>query len=94
MLAGSIAGASEHILTFPIDTMKTFLQAEGQTDFSQIQEIIRTEGRGRLFRGVSTMVFGCIPAHAAYFSIYEQGKIKFGADGADHAPVGAALSGM
>ena len=31
-------------------------------------------GDCRLYRGASSVLSGCIPAHAAYFSIYEMGK--------------------
>ena len=47
----------------------------------------------RLWRGVSTMLTGSLPAHAAYFSIYEAGKTQFGADGPDHTPMASALAG-
>jgi solute carrier family 25 iron transporter 28/37 len=40
-------------------------------------KIFETEGFLRLWRGVSSVVLGCVPAHAAYFSIYEMGKRKF-----------------
>ena len=60
----------EHSATFPIDTMKTHIQVRGVTT-SSIQELIKACGVPRLWRGVQTMFAGCIPAHAAYFSIYE-----------------------
>lgn len=92
-ISGSIAGVSEHMLVFPLDTMKTFLQTEGSNS-SKLRNAFINEGPMRLMRGASTMFAGCIPAHAAYFSIYEWGKINFGADGPSHAPIAAAASGM
>ena len=39
-------------------------------------------GMPRMWRGVQTMFTGCIPAHAAYFSIYEGCKAAFNAEAA------------
>lgn len=35
----------------------------------------------------------CIPAHAAYFSVYEYTKLVMGVDEPGHHPMGAALAG-
>lgn len=48
----------------------------------------------RLWRGVGTMFAACVPAHAAYFSIYEFAKDKTGANLPGHTPAAAALSGV
>lgn len=93
MVAGSFAGAAEHLVVFPFDTIKTFLQADGSRGRAEIRELIKTHGASRLWRGVSTALMGCVPAHAGYFSIYEWGKITFGADGPNHAPMAAAATG-
>ena len=69
-LAGSIAGVAEHSVMFPIDTMKTHAQVLRATP-STIAELVASCGVPRLWRGVQTMFVGCIPAHAAYFTIYE-----------------------
>jgi len=76
MIAGSFAGLTEHVSIFPIDTLKTHLQCErcGSTSVFQTwrcaSKIVKNEGIFRLWRGVSAMFAGCIPAHAAYFSVY------------------------
>lgn len=99
MLAGSIAGLAEHICMFPVDTIKTNMQCEkcGSTSPFQTltcaQRIIRSEGIFRLWRGVTAMFIGCIPAHAAYFSIYESLKKIFELDKSGHYPVKAAICG-
>jgi len=96
-LAGSCAGAAEHCAMFPFDTIKTHLQAESVSQKSAesiIHTIIRTEGPLRLWRGVSTMLTGCVPAHAAYFAIYENSKVVLGVDQPGHHPVAAAATGM
>ncbi len=94
LVAGSLAGAAEHLLVFPLDTAKTFMQAESAGGKAELQALVKEQGRGRLWRGVSTTLLGCIPAHAGYFSIYEEGKVQFGADGPHHAPLAAAATGM
>jgi solute carrier family 25 iron transporter 28/37 len=89
--AGSLAGLAEHTLMFPADTWKTFLQADvGQRSLA---ETIRRDGITRLWRGTSTMLLGSVPAHAGYFSLYEWGKVQFGANGQQHTPFAAGLSG-
>ena len=82
MIAGSFAGLAEHVTVFPIDTLKTHAQCEvcGSRVESEIwncaSRMVKNEGFFRLWRGVSAMFAGCIPAHAAYFSIYEYSKSK------------------
>eukprot|EP01040_Poterioochromonas_malhamensis_P005812 gene5812-6252_t len=97
MLAGSIAGLAEHITLFPVDTIKTNLQCEkcGSTSpFNCAARMIKNEGVFRLWRGVTATFAGCVPAHAAYFSIYEMMKIALKADNKDqHQPFRAALCG-
>lgn len=59
--AGGLAGAMEHGLLYPIDTIKTRLQTGSKI-------------RGHLFRGVSTMLIATVPAHSLYFTTYESCK--------------------
>lgn len=40
--------------------------------------LYRAAGFSRLWTGVSSVIVGCVPAHAAYFSIYEVSKKHFG----------------
>ncbi len=103
MIAGSLAGLAEHVTVFPIDTLKTHVQCEvcGATDANQVwncaSRIVRHEGIFRLWRGVSAMFAACIPAHAAYFSIYESSKkllmVNDPSIGPQHQPLRAALCG-
>ena len=94
VVAGSIAGVTEHSFMFPFDTMKTIMQVRNAPAgagggapamaasewgvlpaFAQMAE---QQGMRRLWRGVQTMFTGCIPAHSAYFTIYESCKPVFG----------------
>jgi solute carrier family 25 (mitochondrial iron transporter), member 28/37 len=100
MIAGSAAGLTEHISVFPIDTLKTHVQCERCGSTSPFQtwncatKIVKQEGVFRLWRGVSAMFAGCIPAHAAYFTIFETMKIWLGADRDGHHPIQAAACGV
>jgi solute carrier family 25 iron transporter 28/37 len=99
MIAGSLAGLAEHVCLFPIDTIKTHIQCQkcgavtpSQTWLSAVR-MIQGEGVFRLWRGVSAMFAGCIPAHALYFSVFEAAKKAYGADNVGHNPVAAAMTG-
>mmetsp|Transcript_28021 Transcript_28021/g.50185 ORF Transcript_28021/g.50185 Transcript_28021/m.50185 type:complete len:305 (+) Transcript_28021:3151-4065(+) len=81
MIAGSIAGVAEHCLMFPIDTIKTQMQAHHTRSFTFTDASValyRAAGITRLWTGISSVIVGCVPAHAAYFSIYEISKKHFG----------------
>lgn len=107
MLAGSFAGVAEHLVVFPLDTVKTRLQTRsslvglGPGGGEQQRAAMRRWMRGlahaphTIFRGVSASLAGCLPAHAAYFSIYESAKLRLGAaDPGEHTPVAAAAAGV
>jgi solute carrier family 25 (mitochondrial iron transporter), member 28/37 len=102
MIAGSFGGLAEHVTVFPMDTLKTNMQCEvcGATAKEELwtcaSKIVRNEGILRLWRGVSAMFIACIPAHAAYFSVYEGMKkylITDNGSDAEHQPMRAALCG-
>ena len=99
MLAGSFAGLAEHVTIFPLDTLRTQVQCERCGSVSPMQtwncatRIVGKEGIFRLWRGVSAMFAGCIPAHAAYFSIFESMKRATGADKPGHQPIAAGMCG-
>ncbi len=46
-----------------------------------------------MWRGVSSMFVGCIPAHAGYCSVYELSKQVLGVNEPGHHPLGAAVAG-
>ena len=75
MLAGSIAGLSEHVSIFPIDTLKTHIQCERCGSTSPLKlvtcanRIIKREGILRLWRGVSATFAGCIPGPLKYINL-------------------------
>ncbi|GAB2274275.1 hypothetical protein Dimus_009041 [Dionaea muscipula] len=83
MIAGSIAGCVEHMAMFPIDTLKTRMQALGSCPIksagvrSAFRSIIHTEGAAGFYRGIAAMALGAGPAHALYFTVYEFSKKAF-----------------
>jgi len=82
MIAGAAAGMTEHMLMFPIDTVKTRMQsysgACGPTPsvISTMRSIARFEGIRSLWRGVGAVAISAGPAHALHFGVYESAKHK------------------
>jgi solute carrier family 25 iron transporter 28/37 len=92
---------------YPVDTLKTHVQCDRCGKYAKpgvsigtdgcihaLKTLVRAEGLGRLWRGVSSMFVGCVPAHAAYFSIFEEVKRRTGADRPGHSPWAAAAAGL
>ncbi|KAK2982743.1 hypothetical protein RJ640_025159 [Escallonia rubra] len=83
MIAGSIAGMVEHMAMFPVDLIKTRMQALGSCPMKTVGvrqavgSILRSEGPAGLYRGIGAMGLGAGPAHAVYFSFYEVCKKAF-----------------
>jgi len=83
--AGALAGTGEHCVMYPVDCVKTRMQAlaceQGRFTSTSILRnlvhIVREEGVIRLVSGVQTMGLAAGPAHALYFACYEQLKHYF-----------------
>jgi len=78
MMAGALAGITEHSVMFPIDSIKTRMQVFATSQaaiYSGIgnafTRISSTEGVRALWRGVSSVILGAGPAHAVHFGTYE-----------------------
>ncbi|RKP23350.1 mitochondrial carrier [Syncephalis pseudoplumigaleata] len=85
LLAGALAGISEHSIMYPFDFIKTRMQIINPNPQAvyhgithAIQSIRTTEGAQAMWRGISSMVVGAGPAHALYFATYEHCKEMFG----------------
>ncbi|XP_013103437.1 mitoferrin [Stomoxys calcitrans] len=79
MTAGAIAGVLEHIVMYPMDSVKTRMQSLSPATSklnitATFQNMIRKEGIFRPIRGVTAVVAGAGPAHALYFGSYEMSK--------------------
>ncbi|PIN26339.1 Mitochondrial carrier protein MRS3/4 [Handroanthus impetiginosus] len=101
MIAGSIAGSVEHMAMFPVDTLKTRMQAissSSKTPSSitlrqSLGSIMKLEGLKGFYRGIAAMGLGAGPAHAVYFSVYESCK-KFLSSGNPNNSMAHAASGV
>jgi Mitochondrial carrier protein len=106
MTAGALAGTVEHIAMFPMDTVKTRMQAlpHGGASISHdlnystvraaLRTVLRLEGVRGLYRGVDAMALGAGPAHALYFATYEAVKrVLGGADEPGSHPGVTAIAG-
>ncbi|MQL83485.1 hypothetical protein Taro_015977 [Colocasia esculenta] len=100
MAAGSVAGVIEHTAMFPVDTLKTRMQAQGGASCRPglgvrhaLVSILRQEGPLGLYRGIGAMGLGAGPAHAVYFSVYEASKEVL-SRGNPNNPVAHASSGV
>lgn len=93
VLAGGIAGITEHLVMFPFDTIKTRLQQEGssyRTTSQCLKHILRNESWTSLYRGCVPTVACAFPAHGVYFACYESSKRLIHADSA----LGYAAAGV
>eukprot|EP01100_Stratorugosa_tubuloviscum_P007349 TRINITY_DN3067_c0_g2_i2.p1 TRINITY_DN3067_c0_g2~~TRINITY_DN3067_c0_g2_i2.p1 ORF type:complete len:299 (+),score=131.32 TRINITY_DN3067_c0_g2_i2:94-990(+) len=100
LIAGAIAGTAEHVGMYPIDTIKTHMQAyenanltKANTIIGTTKEIIKHRGIPGLFKGVSAVAAGAAPAHAIYFSTYEFFKNQFGGFEKGHHPIAVSSAG-
>jgi len=79
---------------YPIDTVKTRVQASTLTTWQVCTTIWRERGAMGFMRGSTVIGFGCIPAHIGLFSTYEWQKAQLlDLEGSDHQPVRAAMCG-
>eukprot|EP01125_Pyxidicula_operculata_P005071 TRINITY_DN1859_c0_g1_i1.p1 TRINITY_DN1859_c0_g1~~TRINITY_DN1859_c0_g1_i1.p1 ORF type:complete len:358 (-),score=74.75 TRINITY_DN1859_c0_g1_i1:320-1393(-) len=94
-LAGALAGTAEHCGMYPVDNIKTHIQAHNQPSYGVVdacRTIFRSGGLMAFFRGVTAVALSAAPAHAIYFSSYEHIKTKL----ADHivlAPFAFGIAG-
>lgn len=78
MGAGAAAGILEHCIMYPIDVVRTRMQSirpliAHQSFHQTVAQLIKSE-RFKTFRGMSAVIAGAGPAHALYFSCYENLK--------------------
>ncbi|KAJ1491263.1 mitochondrial carrier domain-containing protein [Baffinella frigidus] len=105
MVAGSMAGMSEHVFMYPADTVKTRMQADASRMqpqykgvFNALGLIVKSEGVRGLYRGVPAVMLGAIPGHALHFSAYEGTKQRLGGShtmaGRDKSESATAIADM
>ncbi|KAL9641569.1 hypothetical protein ABK040_013489 [Willaertia magna] len=72
MIAGALAGLGEHTVMYPVDTIKSRVQALNQ---GLIQSIKNIGSLRNFYSGLSIVLYGAIPSHALYFATYEAFKV-------------------
>ncbi|KAL0038343.1 hypothetical protein WJX77_002827 [Trebouxia sp. C0004] len=101
MLAGAVAGISEHVAMYPMDTIKTRMQAlghpgqrlHGSSVPRAVAAVIKREGIAGLYGGVGVTTWAAGPAHALYFATYELAKDALGGNEGGHHPMATAVAG-
>jgi solute carrier family 25 iron transporter 28/37 len=100
MLAGALAGITEHAVMFPIDSIKTRMQVFATSPAAvytgignAFTRISSTEGMRALWRGVSSVALGAGPAHAVHFGTYEAVKELAGGNAAGNQWLATSLAG-
>ncbi|KDN52301.1 putative MRS4-protein of the mitochondrial carrier family [Tilletiaria anomala UBC 951] len=100
MIAGALAGVSEHAVMFPVDVVRTRMQvlaAAPAATYSGVAEafsrISTAEGARALWRGVTSVILGAGPAHALYFGTYEAVKELTGGNNEGHQFASTAFAG-
>lgn len=71
LVAGGVAGTSVDVILFPIDTIKTRLQARGG--------LARNGGFSGIWRGLGAAAAGAAPCSALFFGTYELSKARLAA---------------
>lgn len=97
MSAGAAAGVLEHCIMYPIDVVRTRMQSirphqtEPKSFVANVTQLISGD-RLRTFRGMSAVIAGAGPAHALYFSAYENlkqlmiGQIRYSSSSSSSSP--------
>ncbi|KAF8552397.1 mitochondrial carrier [Imleria badia] len=100
MLAGALAGITEHAVMFPVDSIKTRMQVFAASPAAvytgignAFTRISSTEGIRALWRGVSSVILGAGPAHAVHFGTYEAVKELVGGNNAGNQWLATSLAG-
>ncbi|KAI0741931.1 mitochondrial carrier [Daedaleopsis nitida] len=102
MVAGALAGITEHAVMFPVDSIKTRMQVFATSPAAvytgvgnAFTRISSTEGMRALWRGVSSVIMGAGPAHAVHFGTYEMVKELAGGnvDGVQNQWIATSLAG-
>ncbi|WFC99263.1 Fe(2+) transporter [Malassezia yamatoensis] len=78
MIAGSLAGITEHAVMFPVDLVRTRMQVLSTSPAATysgmaeaLSRISSVEGFKGLWKGIASVILGAGPAHALYFGAYE-----------------------
>ncbi len=100
-MAGAVAGMGEHMVMYPVDTIKTRMQALAHPGMQLDKSLARAmksarhrEGIRGLYKGVTAVALGAGPSHALYFASYEAAKQLYGGNEPGHQPIATAAAGV
>ncbi|XP_011500069.1 PREDICTED: mitochondrial basic amino acids transporter [Ceratosolen solmsi marchali] len=84
LLAGGLAGTASWIVSYPIDVVKSRLQADTEARYSGaldcLRKSVRTEGYGCLVRGLNSTIVRAFPTNAVTFAVVTWTMRLFGED--------------
>lgn len=73
LLAGGFAGTASWVISYPIDVIKSRIQAESGNRYSGaldcLKKSVRAEGYSCLFRGLNSTILRAFPTNAATFAV-------------------------
>lgn len=82
MIAESAAGMVEHMTMFPVDTIKTQMQALVlPIKFASVKQVVHSiqkyDSASGFYSWIGAMALGARPAHTSYLSVYGICKKSF-----------------
>lgn len=84
LMAGGLAGTASWVLTYPVDVIKSRLQADSQARYSGaldcFRQSMKNEGYKWLFRGLNSTIIRAFPTNAATFTVVTWTFRIFGKD--------------
>ncbi|XP_050465297.1 mitochondrial basic amino acids transporter-like isoform X1 [Cataglyphis hispanica] len=73
LLAGGLAGTASWVISYPIDVIKSRIQAESSNRYSGaldcLKKSVRAEGYRCLYRGLNSTILRAFPTNAATFAV-------------------------
>lgn len=73
LLAGGLAGTASWVISYPVDVIKSRIQAESSNRYSGaldcLKKSVRAEGYSCLFRGLNSTILRAFPTNAATFVV-------------------------
>ncbi|EZA52627.1 hypothetical protein DMN91_001677 [Ooceraea biroi] len=73
LLAGGLAGTASWVISYPVDVIKSRIQAESSNRYSGaldcLKKSVRAEGYTCLFRGLNSTILRAFPTNAATFAV-------------------------
>jgi solute carrier family 25 (mitochondrial iron transporter), member 28/37 len=103
MFAGGVAGMFEHMVMYPVDSLKTRMQSYGHASspssgiIQATRTVVAAEGPLALWRGIGAVAISAGPAHALYFATYEAARNTLApshATDGQHHPIASAFAGV